>query len=453
VLDIRRLLGGAPVASWRDPGPGTWAYLNLTSGTTGAPRAVVISQRSLAAFLDWYGPALALGPVDRTSHLLSRSFDAALSEWLPALASGGCVVAGTPLSLLPPHRLDRELDRRQITVVTLPASYFELWSRQTGRLPRSLRRVVVGGAPLRVDSVERWRARCATAGRDVPVVNVYGPAEATIGVCAHTIEVGDLDRVREFVPVGTAAPGIEVRGPDGQHVVPGQPGELWIDGPQLMEGVWNGAALDARPSGPFATGDVATVGADGRIVVLGRRGDWVKVRGRRIQLRATEARMARAAGLAQIVLGLDDRLPEPRLVAFCVDPARRDRRELRRLITPALPAGLVPVVHRVSAIPLTAHAKADWNALLGMTARVAPIPPAVVRDTTVWALLREAMGPDLPEPDAGFYENGGDSLQALHLQALLSRRLELEVALQRILEASSLEELTAGLQAELDARR
>jgi acyl-CoA synthetase (AMP-forming)/AMP-acid ligase II len=444
IVDVQAAAQAVPIADWPAVRADDWAWLPMTSGTTEKPRAPVISQRALAAFLEWYLATLALRPRERVAHALARNFDAALSEWLPALAGGGVVQTLTPLGRQSIERFEREVRRHRVAIVTLPASYFELWSACNGALPSRLRKVVVGGAPLRSATLQAWQKRCAQSGRQIPVLNVYGPAEATIGVCAFEAS-GEVATDMDFVPVASSAgAGVTVVDPTGSLVVPGQPGEILLHGDQLMEGVWNGTSMEPRPAEPWRTGDRAVVDALGRVVVTGRRGDWVKLRGRRLHLRGVEAALAVRAELVQVALRIEGSETHPRLRIAVVDAQRRTPQQLREQLEPLLPPGVHPIIQSVSALSLNSSGKPDWDLIMREAAEPG-LPIAGPPVERVLSLLRTALGHELAEPTRGFCDNGGDSLAALRFQVLLQQRLGRDMDLEQLFAAPSLARLAESL--------
>jgi acyl-CoA synthetase (AMP-forming)/AMP-acid ligase II len=435
VQDIDAIAGSEPLAAWPEVHPDRWAYLPQTSGTTGDPRAWVISHRALASFLSWYVPMLSLEPGARMSHGLARSFDAALSEWLPALAGAGVVSPLPLLNQIPIQELDRELEQRKIAVLTMPAAYFELWSAIEEPPPECLRQVLVGGAPLRRSALAAWRQRCERHEHEVSVWNVYGPAEATIAISACNV-TEPTHGPRPFAPVGSLSESLQVLDALGLPVLPGQPGEVWLHGPQLMEGRWTGdGGLEPRPSGPLATGDQAVVDESGAVTILGRTGDRVKVRGYWLHLRATEAAMTRELGLTQVSLTVDPSTGG-RVRVVAVDPRQRPLQELRAAITDLLPPGVHPLVLTASRVPLDSRGTPDaagLGDLGGSGAEPRPEP-----ESLVWQHLSSVLDGQIPSPGEGFFANGGDSLRALQLQSLLDRKLGVQVDLERIFSAEDL---------------
>ena len=293
------------------------AYLLYTSGSTGRPKGCRLTHGNLAAAIDNFSAAIedaAPGSL-RGARVLARSaeaFDVHLLECFLALQAGATVVTMPRAALL--ADLGAAMARAAVTHACVVPSLF--YTRGRRPLPAdlpALRVLIVGGEKMADDIADTW-------GDAVPVLNAYGPTEATIGIsCA---------RVRRAMPaseIGSAFRGnaFFVRTPRG-YALRGAPGELCIAGTHVGAGyVGHAARLDA----PFfvadglrayATGDRARLGPAGA-EYLGRCGDaQVKVRGARVELDEVDAAVRAAGAYAHVatLLLTHAELAEPHLVAF-----------------------------------------------------------------------------------------------------------------------------------------
>lgn len=104
-----------------------------------------------------------------------------------------------------------------------------------------------------------------------PIVEAYGLTEASPGVCCNPLNIESYSG-----SIGLPVPSteVELRDANGKEVPVGQPGELWVKGPQVMQGYWNrpeetAKAIDA--CGFLETGDIAVMDEKGRLKLVDRK--------------------------------------------------------------------------------------------------------------------------------------------------------------------------------------
>lgn len=253
------------------PGADPIAALVYTTGTTGQPKGVMLSHRSLLFVAAVSSRLRGLVPQDRAWGVLPVSHVYGLtSVMLGTLSAGAC------LHLAPRFAPEAMLDAigdgsgGGLTIVQgVPAMYARLLALARARgiaaLASNLRFAYAGGSPL--DPVLK---RDVERLLGVPLHNGYGLTEA-----APTVSQTRLDAPRADTSVGTAIPGVEIRVVDkaGRDVDEGEPGELWVRGPNLMAGYYRAPEATAaalRPEGWLNTGDMARRDPDGALFIVGR---------------------------------------------------------------------------------------------------------------------------------------------------------------------------------------
>lgn len=289
--------------------PHDLAYLIFTSGSTGVPKGIPIEHRAISNFIAEFTRVLEIRPGMRCGHLFSPSFDGALGDIYPALASGGCIEILDQDVVIDPQRLARELTRRQVETVALtPATLAIL---DPARLPH-VRQILSAGAPLSGDLAARWLPTHA-------LYNGYGPTECAVGVAIKRMEPGDL----AFPAVGRplANTSIYVLDPHGRLVPDGVIGEVHIGGRGVSRGYWRRPDLDrtAFLVDPFyprgdeptdrprmhRTGDLGRWSQDGQLEIVGRRDEQIKLRGFRIEPAEIAAAIESLPDVAQAVVIAD----------------------------------------------------------------------------------------------------------------------------------------------------
>ena len=229
------------------------AFVVFTSGTTDDPKGVVHTHGSLGSMLEIVREHLDARPGDvvfaRDLHLV-----------VPALVSGASVVL-PPFAPFDPARTLATLTRAGVThVFGVPHHWHMLvdhCERTHQRLPARLRRVLLGAAPVHRPFLERLRDVLAPETR---VSCIYGMTEmlpvATVSLEEKVDYRGPGDLVGRLFPSVTARTD--------------ESGELLLRGPNLFRGYLGRPGVDEH-----ATGDLARLGEDGRLVLLGRRKDML----------------------------------------------------------------------------------------------------------------------------------------------------------------------------------
>ncbi|WP_424217349.1 amino acid adenylation domain-containing protein (plasmid) [Streptomyces sp. BI20] len=425
---------GAPVPFPDGPAADALAYLMYTSGSTGRPKGVAVPHDRVANLLYSVVREPGLAEDDVLVAVTSLTFDISVLELLAPLVAGARVVIASRATVRDPDALGALLNRSGATVMQATPS---LWrALLDGGWPgRAGLRALSGGEALDPALAERLLDRCAE------LWNLYGPTETTIWSTAGRVLPGEpvtvgrpvtrtychiLDRHDRPVPLGAT-------------------GELVIGGAGVTAGYWNRPDLTAAAFVPdpvgadplgadgapvYRTGDLARYLPDGRIVVLGRADQQVKILGHRVELGEIETLAARHPRVRAVAVVVDTTRPaSPRPVAFVVpedtvEDAAALGAELRRHLRTLLPPAVVPsAVVPLHELPLNTSGKVDRPALTAMArtlpetgaaGRTAPAGPAELTVTALWA---ELLGTDPATTGVtdDFFLAGGNSIVATRL--------------------------------------
>ena len=448
IPENRQLL---PIISSEDP-----AYIFFTSGSTGVPKGVLGSHKSLSHFLQWQRQAFAIGPEDRVAQLTSLSFDPVLRDVFLPLTSGGCIVL--------PEAIDQTdilswLEKNRITVLHVVPSAARFWlDKVPGRISlRYLRWVFFSGEPLSDSLAERWREAFPEGGK---IVNLYGPTESTMVRCffqlPEVIEPG-------IQPIGRPLPDSQalVLSKNGRLCGVGEPGEIVLRTPFLTIGYINtipnqrtGFAQNpfrnADEDRIYFTGDRGRFRPDGMLEFLGRIDDQVKIDGVRIEPAEVAAVLNRHPAVKTgVVAARTDDKGNLFLAAYVV-PVHSPppgHRELRSFLLKHLPAVTVPRVFvNLEKLPLTPNGKTDFSALpepdqpVSDTSgsREAPQTPTEIRLMNIWCgvLGIERMG-----IRDNFFESGGHSLLAVQVMSRIGSVFQIKLSVRALFEAPTIAEL------------
>ncbi|MGW7820219.1 amino acid adenylation domain-containing protein [Streptomyces puniciscabiei] len=337
------------------------AYILYTSGSTGTPKGVCLTHRNARAFVDWAHELLAPEEDDRFANHASFAFDLSVLDLYVAFRAGASVHLVPPELSFATSQLADFLHQERISVWYSVPSALVVMMRHGALLdrpaPQSLHTVLFAGEPF---PIRQLRDLAAWTG--ARLVNLYGPTETN--VCTfHEVTKADLGRDRP-VPIGIAASGDRVWAvrDDGEVAAAGEEGELVVDGPTVMAGYWG------RPpqSGPYPTGDLVRVLADGAFDYVGRRDHMVKIRGHRVELGEVESVLEHHAEVAEAAAVAVGEGVDARLVVFVAPESGRDPGALamRQHLAQHLPRYMVAdEVRFLSPLPRNGNGKIDRQAL------------------------------------------------------------------------------------------
>jgi len=299
-LDELSDVAALPLSSPRDPE--ALAVLLYTAGTSGEPKAAMLSHRALLSHLQ---SVASFQILDRESVVLALlplfhvfGLNAVLGSWA---ASGARLVIMDGFD-----GFADALAAEHITNVPLaPPVLARILDdeRALGALG-SVTTVVSGAAPLPVDLRDQF-----TADTGLRVEQGYGLTEAAPGVSAT---LGGL--VLGHGHVGRPLPGVEVRIGDGTE--PTEPGEIWIRGDNLFSGYWPDGRGGPGESGWFPTGDIGYL-LDGELFLVDRARELIIVNGFNVYPAEVEEAIGELPGVDSVaVVGRADRRTGEQVVAF-----------------------------------------------------------------------------------------------------------------------------------------
>ena len=442
------------------PVPDDPAYIFFTSGTTGIPKGVLGLHKGLSHFLAWQSRTFAVGAADRCAQLTNISFDVVLRDILMPLWSGATLCL--PPAELPPERVLAWLESEQITVVHAVPSLAHAWLTHAPphlSLP-SLRWVFFAGEPLTDALVLRWR-RSASLG--CGVINLYGPTETTMVKCFYRIPGEVLPGVQ---PVGESLPECQALVLTAANRLCGvnELGEVALRTPFRTRGYINAPETQARQfvANPFRgdpadllyrTGDLGRYRPDGRLTVLARLDQQVKIRGVRIEPEEITAVLSQHPGVtACAVVARADHGAETALVGYVV--ADRDQvgaAELRAFLAERLPPALVPSRFVfLDRLPLTPNGKLDRRALPAPEqGRGESEKPYVAPRTPIEQMLAEMWAEVLGVPRVGVHDDffglGGHSLRATQIIARARAAFRIELPLRSLFETPTVADLSVTI--------
>jgi len=453
-------------------------YAVFTSGTTGIPKGVVISHRSIAAAVHYQVPAFQYTSQSRIYDFSPYSFDAAILDAFLAFGAGGCLCL--PSDDDRKNNLTRSIRALQANTVFLTPSVARLLT--PSELPGVV--VILGGEAISAKDIEPWWDN---------VFTIYGPSECTPVslVNPNPLSTEHATRLGKGCGVNTW-----VVHPDNHNLLlpPGCVGELLLEGPLVDSGHYlrdpentaevfietpkwllrGHARVPGRRGRLYKTGDLVTYNEDGSLSFVGRKGLQVKIHGQRVELSEVENWVQEYIPEAeQVVVDIihpKDDGSNSSLAAFLQisDPNDQGRfqsqgtRTLARAaevrdifpvsadietkLSQHLPTYMIPhVFFRLPKLPLATTFKTDRKRLrefgsslssqelaalktAGQGPKEQPTTQLERQMQTIWARVLQ-IDADAIGLDDSFFKLGGDSIAAMKVVAEASRiRITLTVA-------------------------
>jgi aspartate racemase len=450
------------------------AYVMYTSGSTGQPKGVSVTQRSVVRLVKETDCA-ELSDKEVFLQFAPLAFDASTFEiW-------GCLLNGGKLVVFPPdlpslEDLGQAIVRSGVSTLWLTSALFTPMVDHHLDMLAGVKQLLAGGDVLSPSRAKRFLERLS----ECRLINGYGPTENTTFTCCFPM--ASAQQVGDSVSIGRPIANTQVYLLDRHlHPVPmGVFGELDTGGDGLARGYLNNPELTAEKFIPhpfssepgarlYKTGDLARYLSDGTIEFLGRVDNQVKIRGFRIELGEIESILLQHSEVKEAVVlareevdggesGLQgSQLPEKRLVAYLLarPGANVAASEVRVFLKEKLPDYMVPSTFVfVDAMPLTPNGKLDRKLLPEPNRSNSGLPDALATPGTLMEELIAGIWAAVLNLDKfgihdNFFDLGGHSLKATQVVSRLRETFRIDLALRVLFEAPTVAELAVRVEQSL----
>ena len=255
------------------------ALLQYTGGTTGVAKGAILSHGNICANMlqakEWIKNQLREGKETVIAALpLYHIFALTVNLMIFTNAGSKIILITNPRDM---KGFIGELKKERISVFIGVNTLFNGMVNQPDFATvdfSNLRLTLGGGMATQKAVAEKWKKITGT-----PIVEAYGLTEASPGVCCNPL---NIEAYSGGIGLPVPSTEVELRDADGKEVGIGQPGELWVRGPQVMKGYWNrpeetAKTIDARRF--LETGDIAVMDEKGWLKLVDRKKDLIVVSG------------------------------------------------------------------------------------------------------------------------------------------------------------------------------
>ncbi|MGW0159226.1 alpha/beta fold hydrolase [Mycobacterium sp. NPDC003323] len=386
--------------------------IQFTSGSTGTPKAVLHPNGLWQCDAQLLNDRFGLGDGRRVALCMPISFAAGLNVLIAALLGGAEIVAVDPQATSAADAFDRILESRAQAIACTPAFVDALHRAAKGRTLPSVERIVTTGEPAHARHVRSARELAP----DAVFTNWAGSTE-TLAIASYDIPPGAA-LPQGVIPVGVPAP--------HKRIDIAADGAVSITSRHLALGYLDQVASSATfrfhgdGSRTYSGGDIGRLDEHGNLVLSGRAGSTLKIRGYLVEPAEIESTLLSYPDVVEAAV-LADTTDTPTLAAYvAADPDARTPAvaELRTRLHRDLPPYMVPAhIVMLSALPRGDRGKVDRTALPPV-GRPSFDPPRGEHESSIATLWAEALHVERVGRTDGFYALGGDSLT---VTAMLSR--------------------------------
>lgn len=438
------------------------AYVMFTSGTTGAPKGVIVTQRNVLNYCKWFSDTTSLNSQSIVDFSSSIAFDLSVPCIIAPLLVGGSIAICEEVSKTNPELYLQHLKDKRVTHTELTPGYVEMLLNYPDEVKglKDLKYLLLGADVVPTSDVMKWLALCPHH----QVVNEYGPTETTVSATSYFVKQNDIFP-EASIPIGRPAFNTSCYILDKfKNLCPsGVRGELYIGGEQVTLGYLNKPELTQErflvtslyniKDIIYKTGDIACWLPSGNLQFYGRNDGQVKIQGYRVELTAIESILIKFPSIHQAVVVLhEDKMNHKLLRAYLVsENANMSANDLRSFLLTTLPSYMVPKeFFIVDAIPLKENEKIDFHALETQLKRSLCFSVehnhnlSIPHIDVVKKIWEHAFNQPIETTD-NFFEIGGDSLIALQIVSDLKSTLKHDIPLYFLFEYPTIEMLSTKL--------
>lgn len=346
-------------------------YINFTSGSTGVPKGVVVSNRSIIDFIEIFTTKFNIKENDIIANQAPFDFDVSVKDIYSSIFVGASLVIVPKIYFSNPTKLLDYLDDHKVTTLIWAVSALCLITTFHGldyKVPININKIIFSGEVMPIKHLKIWMEHLPKA----TFINVYGPTEITCNCTYHIV-----DRSRNYddsIPIGIPFPNEKVFLLDStNNLVKTQDkvGEICVSGSCLSLGYFNNKEQTDKNfiQNPvnsyyyeriYKTGDLGKYNANNELIFCGRKDFQIKYMGHRIELEEIDKMILNINTILRCCTLFDSK--KSKLYCFYIGDISTEK--LREILNEKLPKYMIPTkLIKVSNLPLTKNGKIDRKKL------------------------------------------------------------------------------------------
>ncbi len=430
-------------------------YVMYTSGTTGKPKGVVVTNGNLLSFLPNLSTRFEFADHKKIAVTTNITFDISVLEILGALCTGRELYLFSDADLIDPFVMMDKFEKNNIEIIQITPTRLSQLYETKKPFSKSLKTMLVGGEAMEAGLHKRLKSE------SFDVINVYGPTETTIWSASLALKESEAlsigkPLVNEQVYILNSHDALQPKGVVGEICIGGQGVALgYLNNPLLTEEkfISNPFQIGGRI---YKTGDLARWMPDGTIEFLGRKDDQVKIHGHRIELQEIENALTNHPQINNAVaLTKDFGVNGKQIVGYFIADEKLDNLVVLDFLKEKLPLYMLPShLVQLDKLPLTTSGKTDRKALLtietesfSLETYVAPRNKIEKDSAKIWqdVLKIEKVG-----INDNFFQNGGDSIVSIRLISKINSFFGIYLKVNDLYQKQTISELSLVIENEIN---